>query len=384
MDWSGEGRGCNTLTGCFAVDAVTYAGGALTSIDLRFEQHCEGAAPALRGTLHWDAGDRTAPPGPVSPPPPGLWVPSGFTPPAGSYVHLESAAGDYVGGGATHDYTQANAVLTVSTIAGGGFGLSVVGDEEWSAEFLPMATLARLQPGYYGDLRRYPFHNPARGGLSWSGAGRGCNTLTGWFAVDAVTYAGGALTSIDLRFEQHCEGAAPALRGQIHWAAGDTTAPPPPVNPPPSGLWAPAGFTPPAGNYVHLESDAGDWVGGGITRDYSAADATISAATAGGYLAIRVEAGTTRWDGDFQAMSSLARLEPGDYGDLLRYPFHNPARGGLSWLGEGRACNILAGWFVVDAVTYVGGALTSVDLRFEQRCEKGIPALRGQLHWAAP
>jgi hypothetical protein len=25
------------------------------------------------------------------------------------------------------------------------------------------------------------------------------------------------LIAIDLRFEQHCEGAAPALHGQIHW-----------------------------------------------------------------------------------------------------------------------------------------------------------------------
>ena len=39
----------------------------------------------------------------------------------------------------------------------------------------------------------------------------------GWFVVDAVTYVGDTLTAIDLRFEQHCEGHAPALRGEIHW-----------------------------------------------------------------------------------------------------------------------------------------------------------------------
>lgn len=39
----GQGRGCNTLTGGFVVDGETYSNGALTAIDLRFEQHCEGA-----------------------------------------------------------------------------------------------------------------------------------------------------------------------------------------------------------------------------------------------------------------------------------------------------------------------------------------------------
>jgi hypothetical protein len=80
-----------------------------------------------------------------------------------------------------------------------------------------MTGLTQLQPGYYGDLQRYPFHNPVRGGLSVSGNGRGCNTLTGWFVVDAVSFTGGILDAIDLRFEQHCEGGAPALRGKLHW-----------------------------------------------------------------------------------------------------------------------------------------------------------------------
>jgi hypothetical protein len=56
-----------------------------------------------------------------------------------------------------------------------------------------------------------------KGGLSWGFEGRGCNNLNGWFAVDSVTYNGTALAAIELRFEQHCEGLAPALRGKIHW-----------------------------------------------------------------------------------------------------------------------------------------------------------------------
>jgi len=80
-----------------------------------------------------------------------------------------------------------------------------------------MSSIHRLQVGYYGSLKRYRVHNPTRGGLDWSGQGRGCNTLTGWVAVDRVTYVGNQITGLDLRFEQHCEGAAAALHGAIHW-----------------------------------------------------------------------------------------------------------------------------------------------------------------------
>jgi hypothetical protein len=71
--------------------------------------------------------------------------------------------------------------------------------------------------GYYGDLRRYSFHNSTKGGLEWSGQGRGCGRLTGWFAIDTLTYLNGQLTEIELRFQQHCEEGSSALRGAIRW-----------------------------------------------------------------------------------------------------------------------------------------------------------------------
>jgi len=376
LAWWGQGRGCNTLVGWFAVDAVTYSNGVLTAIDLRFEQHCEGAAPALHGQIHWDAGDTTAPPGPVNPPPAGLWQPTaGVTPASGNYVYLESQAGDYIGAGLTYTYTQATAILTVAA-TGGHLSVGVKGDESWSGDFQTMNSVGQLMPGYYGSLERYPFHNPVRGGLDWSGQGRGCNTLDGWFVVDAVTYSGSTLTAIDLRFEQHCEGGAPALHGQIHWDAGDTTAPPGPVTPP-AGLWTPTGATPASGNYVYLESQAGDYIGGGSTYTYTPPESTISIAASGGHLSVNVSG----WWGDFQTMNSVSQLQPGYYGSLHRYPFHNPARGGLDWWGQGRGCNTLDGWFVVDTVTYSGPTLTAIDLRFEQHCEGAAPALHGQIHW---
>ena len=53
LDWWGDGRGCNTLKGWFAIDSVTYVSGILTAFDLRFEQNCEGGTTALHGVIHW-------------------------------------------------------------------------------------------------------------------------------------------------------------------------------------------------------------------------------------------------------------------------------------------------------------------------------------------
>lgn len=57
MSWAGSGRGCSTITGSFTVSAMTFdfygvPRRALTNL----EQHCEGAPPALHGTLDFDFG----------------------------------------------------------------------------------------------------------------------------------------------------------------------------------------------------------------------------------------------------------------------------------------------------------------------------------------
>jgi uncharacterized repeat protein (TIGR02543 family) len=137
---------------------------------------------------------------------------------AASYVYLQSDSGDYIGSGLTYTYTTANAQITAS--ATGDLliiNIDVNQVQTWQGDFQVPNSLSQLQSGLYSNLTRYPFNNPVLGGLSWYGEGRGCNTLTGWFEVDSVTYSSGNLTAIDLHFEQHCEGVSPALYGQIHW-----------------------------------------------------------------------------------------------------------------------------------------------------------------------
>jgi hypothetical protein len=380
-DWFGEGRGCNNITGTFTVDAVTYAAGSLASIDLRFVQHCEGATPALYGQVHWVVDDDLHPPGPVNPPPAGLWQPAaGATPASGNYVYLQSDGGDYVGGGRTYTYTQANAVLEVN-VSGNELRVNVNGNENWGGIFKGLDAVATLPPGYYGGVQRWPFHNPVKGGLDFSGQGRGCNELSGWFSIDSLTVSGGAITSLDLRFEQHCENGPPALRGKVHWTSNDPTQPAGPVFPSPTNLWRPAaGATPATGNYVYLKSQPNDYIGLGDSYTYTQTNSVLGLTVSGARLTVEVD-GFESWTGDFQGMNTLQQLQPGYYANLRRYPFHNPVAGGLSWSGEGRGCNELTGWFVIDSISFSGANLASVDLRFEQHCDGG-PALNGQVHWA--
>ena len=74
-----------------------------------------------------------------------------------------------------------------------------------------------IEKGTYQNLKRYPFHNPVFGGLSWYGNGRGCNESNGWITVDSVKYDGKVLKAIDLRFNQNCDHSFGTLKGKLHW-----------------------------------------------------------------------------------------------------------------------------------------------------------------------
>ena len=220
MGWAQGGRGCNGVSGWFVVDDITYVGTTIASIDLRFEQHCDSKPAALRGQIHWAPGDLTLPPGPVFPPPADLWSPAaGTTPASGNYVYLQSDPDDWVGAGGTYLLTPSNSTITATT-SGAQVTINAGPAAGFTGQFVGMNTISQLQPGYYADLHRFPFNNPTKGGMTVTAFNHGCNGNSGWFVVDSVIYSGATLTSIDLRFEQHCEDAVPALHGRIRWVSG--------------------------------------------------------------------------------------------------------------------------------------------------------------------
>ncbi len=53
---SGDGRGCSGHTGQFSLEELTRGPGVgVTRFSITFEQHCDGATPALRGVVNYQA-----------------------------------------------------------------------------------------------------------------------------------------------------------------------------------------------------------------------------------------------------------------------------------------------------------------------------------------
>lgn len=384
---SGPGSGCQQ-TGWFKVLDVVYSGDEIESFDAIFAQHCNSRAPALRGQIHYVASDATRPPGPVNPPPAGLWSPEpGQMPASGNFVYLQSGgAGEQILQGTTRVFTQANSVLTV-TASNGSFAFGIIEDENYGGTFRAMSPLTRMEPGYYEIDPLNPTSNPTFPAMTFSGAGRSCyQSVGGWFVVDNIAFDGDTLSGLDARFEYRC-GTQPPVHGLVHWRPDDPTQAPGPEVPPPTGLWAPpSGAVPATGNVVYLHSAAttGVFANGALVYTPLVSMITVGAngmPPGGSRFHIGVDA-YEDWQGDFQAMNSVADLSPGYYGNLGSYPNHNPIRGGLRWTGQ-ISCFDARGWFVIDDITYDGAAVSSIEMRFEQYCGTATVPTHGYIRWSA-
>lgn len=136
-----------------------------------------------------------------------------------------SQSGDYIGAGDTWSYTPKSATISA---AGSSSVVSVSvnanNGDNWTAEFEADPN-SQLTPGTtYSGATRYPF-NSTQPGLSVTGLGRGCNTLTGSFTIHEIAFDAGTLSKLSVSFEQHCEGVLPALFGSIAWRADNPAAP---------------------------------------------------------------------------------------------------------------------------------------------------------------
>jgi hypothetical protein len=94
LDISGDGRGCNTLSGQFDVNDLQFAPtGELLVFDATFEQHCEGGPAALFGRIRIEN-----PPPPPDTTPPTLYLPGDMTVEApdssGTNVYYSASASD--------------------------------------------------------------------------------------------------------------------------------------------------------------------------------------------------------------------------------------------------------------------------------------------------
>jgi hypothetical protein len=308
--------------------------------------------------------------------------PAGAVPATGNAIYLQSETGDLLGRGQTHLYTQANSRLTI-TPSNSGLSASVDGDTWWNLNFTEPDGAPPLAPGYLQGIGRWPFSTP---GFDFSGDGRGCNTQDVDVRVDQVLRdTSGVIQQASLRFAQHCDGATPALHGFVRYVKDDPTAPPPPGDPTTFPWSPPAGSVPATGNFLYLQSAAGDYIGQGGTYLYTDAEGLTASGGPGVTVSTPVS-GSTWWTVTMVPPDTEGRLTTGLYADVERAPFSNPATGGFEVYGTGRGCNTLVATYAVDAISWrPDGSLGSIAARFVQHCEgASAPPLYGALRWTAP
>lgn len=141
-------------------------------------------------------------------------------PPAESAtLTMVSDPGDYIGQGLTWSYDTAAGDVISATTNGNTLNAAVTGfnGDWWYLDFDAPNGQTLTAGTTYANATRYPF-NGSGPGLSISGEGRGCNELIGSFTVTEATFGGPDSSYVQdfvATFEQHCEGAEPALRGTI-------------------------------------------------------------------------------------------------------------------------------------------------------------------------
>jgi len=145
---------------------------------------------------------------------------------------LQSDQGDFLGGGKTYHYTEADAAnffvfihtnslpapSYVNFFFATGKGLKV--NDVWDL-FITSDKLGKpLAVGTYSPVARQSVEPVNTAGLDFDLNGRGCNSVTGRFTISAIAFDCDAtglphLQRMVISFEEHCDGGKPALRGQL-------------------------------------------------------------------------------------------------------------------------------------------------------------------------
>jgi hypothetical protein len=148
----------------------------------------------------------------------GTWI----VPAVPTSLYLTGDEGDYVSGGQALFFTPNDGVFAASTNYYKGVSVTFhtpTYTNWWNLDFAAPNN-QNLTVGKYTGAVRFPFQASNQPGLDVFGDGRGYNGLKGNFEVKEIKYgAAGAVTSFWATFEQPCEGAFPAARGEIRYNA---------------------------------------------------------------------------------------------------------------------------------------------------------------------
>ena len=357
LDVSGDGRGCNTLTGKFTVNEIAYSQyNELMLFDATFEQHCEGAVPALFGHIRVE----------IPPPTPGVTLPVGSVavPTSGSFLYMNSQ-GEYIGQGRESLYTAFDSSIYGALPLGGSkFNASVIQGNYVHWWYVDIASPAGqpLALGSYIRAVRAAFALAGSPGLEVSGDGRGCNTITGKFDVDELSFSPrGDLLVFQATFEQHCEGGPAALFGRIR-VENPTSSP---------GVTLPSGSiaVPTSGTFLYVNSAPGEYVGAGLEQLYTSTNSVITSSLTDtvDYFRGSVVQGSHTWNVDIAAPPGQP-LSVGSYVKAVRAAARSVGPG-LDVRSDGRSCIDITGKFDVNELSYwPNGDLKVFQATFEQHC----------------
>ena len=130
---------------------------------------------------------------------------------------------------------------------------------------------------------------------------------------------------------------------------------------------------------LEMNSDPGDWVGSGQQSSYDPSNAIFE--VAGTREGVSFSVSTDSWSGDFVPSRGDILTTGSTWPGAQRYPFQGSSPG-MDVSGEGHGCNTLTGQFTVVEATYnTDGSVRTFEVQFEQHCEGGQPALRGEFDW---
>jgi hypothetical protein len=133
-------------------------------------------------------------------------------------------------------------------------------------------------------------------------------------------------------------------------------------------------------------SDAGDWVGGGQSYSYdtTAGDTMgVTGSSNDGGVNLSVDGANGDWWYLDLAAPTGKTLAPGTYTGGTR--FGGPDAPAIDFSGNGRGCNQTTGSFTINTIKWgPNGYVEALDAAFEQHCEGGDAASRGQVRITNP
>ena len=136
---------------------------------------------------------------------------------------------------------------------------------------------------------------------------------------------------------------------------------------------------PAADAWLRFQSDPGDFIGIGKNELWTESESNFAIRGDGHDIQVNVSGKGDWWDLEFRAPSNGA-LRVGKFIKAERAPFVTGKAPGLDIDGSGRGCNTLSGQFDVTSVRWTSsGEIVDIDVLFEQHCEGGTAALRGEL-----